>query len=189
MKSSSMVTAASACGAGGAAARIVLMSSQPSESPIDGKLQRSPHLQLLNLNSRPTGRQGQSTSRSSSRPKPDGSATARVDAASSQDTSYLDAEWTMNIQPDATVLIQHKRAPVLRAQHVTWAEKTKQTPDGKWVMSKFKAERVAGGQNILSGLVRDLNLQASGTIQRIASNELRFDYDFKAAKPYNGIMA
>ena len=127
-------------------------SSQPSESPIDGKLQRVSTPSALELEQQaPTGRQGQSTSRSSSRPKPDGSATARVDAASSQDTSYLDAEWTMNIQPDATVLIQHKGAPVLRAQHVTWAEKTKQTPDGKWVMSKFKAERVAGGQNILSG--------------------------------------
>ena len=46
----------------------------------------------------------------------------------------------MTVQPDATVLIQHKGSQVVKAQHVTWAEKTKEAPGGKWLMSTFKAD-------------------------------------------------
>ena len=68
------------------------------------------------------------------------------------------------------------------AQHATWAEKTKETPDGKWVTSKFQSERVRDGQGILGGAIAGLNLEVNGAIHLLSSNELRFDYDFKAAK-------
>jgi hypothetical protein len=108
--------------------------------------------------------------------------------SSTQDVEWDDAEWTMTIQPDATVTIKHKGVRVLYSSHVTWAERTKQTPDGKWVGSRFQAEGVRRGQGTLSGAVRELDLQARGAIRRLADNEVRFDFQFRAAKGHSDIF-
>ena len=128
----------------------------------------------------------QSSSRSALRPKLNEPGAAQSVASSPEDAEVLDAEWTMTVQPDATVLIRHKGDEVVRAQHVTWAEKTKQSPGGQWVMSKFKAD-VRNGQGMLNGAITGLDLKADGTIRRLADNELRLDYDFNVGKAHDDI--
>ena len=165
--------------------------SATSDTPVDHELQVAFGPSARSIRSTQEAHsdsdRGQSTSRLSLKPRVDGPTVAQSTVSSAQDTEVVDAEWTMTIQPDATVLIQHKGSPVVHAQHVTWAEKTKEAPSGKWVGNQFKAERVKHGQGILNGTIRDLNLQVDGAIHLVADNELRFDYDFEATKGHTGI--
>ena len=134
-----------------------------------------------------SGSGGQSISRSAPRPSSDRPTAASAANSLPGDTEVLDAEWTMTIEPDATVLIQHKGVPIVSAKHVTWAEKTREAPSGRWVGSKFKAEQVRDGRGTISGTIAELKLQATGAIQPIAQNELRFDYVFRADQGHDGI--
>ena len=171
-----------------------LTGSAESGTQVDGRLQGASGLSPRSSQSQAKPAQGaragsderQSSSRSALRPRLDGPGAAQGVASLPEDTEVLDAEWTMTTQPDATVLIKHKGAEVVRAQHITWAEKTKESPSGQWVMSKFKAD-VRNGQVLLTGAITGLDLKAEGTIRRLADNELRLDYDFRVGKAHDGI--
>ena len=117
-------------------------------------------------------------------PKTKGKQQATAKAAGS---SADDADWTMTIEPDATVQIRHKGITVVQSAFVSWAEKTKQSPSGEWVPSSFKAENVRGGQAKLSVAIPKLDVQGSGAIRRVADNELRVDYRLKVAKAHHDI--
>jgi hypothetical protein len=93
-----------------------------------------------------------------------------------------DADWTVTIRPDATILIQHRGAPVVKEVHVTWAEKKPQAKMNDWVPTKFRTESVRDGQGTLSGEIPRLDLKARGRFRRVADNELRVDYEFQADK-------
>ncbi len=104
-------------------------------------------------------------------------------------TDALDGEWTMSIQPDATVLVMHKGAVVLRSQYITWAEKRTQPPlISQWVPSNFAAEKVHNGRATITGSIPGLDLKAAGSITPLADNALQFDYLFTAGKPHPQIF-
>ena len=83
----------------------------------------------------------------------------------------------MSIQPNATVVIRHKGAQVVTGRYNFWAA-------SKWTRSKFKAKAIHGGQAMFTGTVPGLNLQAKGTINRVADNELRVQYRFSAKEEH-----
>ena len=110
-------------------------------------------------------------------------ARARAARARTRNSDIADAEWTMSIQPDATILILHKGAPVVRTQHLAWGRKNPLV----WAGGQFKAERVRHGEAILTGAIAGLDLKAAGTIRTVAENALRVEYNFVATKAHDGI--
>ncbi len=113
----------------------------------------------------------------------------RPAAPASTSTDAADAEWTMSIQPNATVLVLHKGTAVLRADYVAWAEKRTEPPlISQWVESSFFAENAHAGRAAIKGSIPGLDLKASGSIAPLADNALRFDYLFMAAKPHPQIF-
>ncbi len=131
--------------------------------------------------SRPSGA-GKARSAPAGRPSSAGQAGAQKNAATPEDTDALGAEWTMTVQPDATIRVQHRGADVVRPQYISWAEKS------LWVASTYKAQNVHAGNAILSADIPKLNLHANGEIRHLAENELRVDYQFKADKGHSGIF-
>lgn len=111
---------------------------------------------------------------------------ARPAEPSSDETEVEDAEWTMSIRPDGTLVIRHKGATVVWAKHETWGD-TKVIRSGQWEITRFKAEPASGGQFILNGSVTKLDLEAKGSIRRLSDHEFGFDYRFRAAKGHSGI--
>lgn len=102
-------------------------------------------------------------------------------------TDPLDAEWTMSIQPNATIQISHKGAVVVSAQYLAWAEKTNPAAYFNWAGGEFSAENVHAGHAIVKGSIHALDLKASGSITRLADNALHLDYSFTAEKPHHKI--
>ena len=96
-------------------------------------------------------------------------------------SEVVDSEWSMMIEPDATIVILHRGFPVVREAHVSWAEQS------KWVESKFKAENVREGQGTIAGEIAGLDLKAQGTIRTLADNELAVEYQFTATRGHDGI--
>jgi hypothetical protein len=132
-----------------------------------------------------SGSSGQPSSHSSLQPRSDRPATARAVIIPGEEPEIQEAEWTMSIQPDATLLIRHKGVPVVQAEHVFWAE------NSRWVAGKksLQAGPVHGGLATLTGAVPKLDLQVTGTIRPLAQNEVRLDYRFRAGKGYQGIYS
>jgi hypothetical protein len=93
----------------------------------------------------------------------------------------MDADWTVTIQQNATVQIQHRHAPVVRATHMFWAQ------NAKWVGASFRTGPAHDGQAILTGEVPGLGLKASGAIRPQAENALRVEYRFSATQGHPNI--
>jgi hypothetical protein len=87
----------------------------------------------------------------------------------------------MSIQPNATILIIHRGFPVVRCEHVTWAEKS------IWAGSRFIATNVHRGNARTTGLIPKLDLTSEGVIRPLADNVLEVTDDFRAASGHFGI--
>jgi hypothetical protein len=98
-----------------------------------------------------------------------------------QEPDGLDAEWSMTIRPDATIVVLHHGVPVASAAHVSWAENAVK------VDSQFRAADPHQGNATLTGAVAGIDLTAEGTIRRLSSRQLRVEYRFSASKEHAAI--
>lgn len=106
-------------------------------------------------------------------------------ACAVQEPDVPDAEWSMMIGPDATIIILHHGVPVATATHVALAEK------GVKLDSRFTADDPHDGNATLTGTIAQFDLAAEGRIHPVGSRELRVDYQLSASKehaPIDGIV-
>ena len=103
-------------------------------------------------------------------------------AAVTIDPAIAEAEWTMSIKPDATILILHKGARSSGRNTLPGAERTL-----VWAGGQYKAEAARPGEAILTGGIPNLDLKATGSIQPVAENALKVEYNFIAAKAHDEI--
>jgi hypothetical protein len=84
-------------------------------------------------------------------------------------------DWSLRVEPDATISINHKGTPIIRAEHVFWQ-------DSKWTWSpsKLAAQPKGSGQYVLNGECPSLKLRISGTVETVAENTVVVDYQFHA---------
>ena len=149
-------------------------------TPLDSAMQIEGSTRKTSINSARKASESGTTERAQLGPA--GLAPGR-DAAT-VDRAIADAEWTMSITPEATILILHKGSPVVQTRHLAWG---KRQPALVWAGGQFRAERVRPGEAILTGGIPALDLKATGTIRPVAPNVIRVEYQFTAAKAHEGI--
>jgi hypothetical protein len=128
-----------------------------------------------------TARGRASSARSPHGQNSDDPRSGRSSAGAAEQTEILDAEWTVSIQPNATITIMHRGFPVVRSDHITWAEKN------VWAGNRFSAIDVHRGSARTTGLISKLDLTSEGSIRPLADNALKVTYNFRAARGHAGI--
>jgi hypothetical protein len=102
-------------------------------------------------------------------------------AAAVQSVDPADAEWGLLIAGDATVWVLRHGVPVVKCEHISWAEKA------VWVGSDFRAQNIREGNATIAGAISGLDLKAPGSIRPLADNVLEVVYHFTAAREHRGI--
>ena len=104
-------------------------------------------------------------------------------AAADQSGTTLGSDWSLRLEPDATVRILHRGAEIIRSTNVFWGPK-----GWAWAGPSFKIQESSNGQALLVGTIAGLKLKVNGRISSPTSNKLVMDLDFQAAESLSDVV-
>jgi hypothetical protein len=91
-------------------------------------------------------------------------------------------DWTLTVEPDATVKIYHKSAPVIESRYLFWGAKW------SYVHAGFRIKSRTSDSILVACQLPGLKTDATGMIRSRSPNTLEFDFLFKASENLSPVI-